>query len=221
MIVPVLLFVLSVWGLAVALAIPDLNDFVMLAGPCAAASFFLVLRALRWRAQDRRATGDRLDGRGDDLPRPPRKALFGTGRAQKHIIVDGSNVLHWNANQPDLETVRLVVAELAQRGLTPGVIFDANVGYKIGDRYQDDAELAGRLGLPAERVLVVPKGEPADDYILRAADRLGTRVVTNDRYRDWAEAHPRVQEPGYLIRGGMRDGQLWLNDTRPTPMGRN
>ena len=55
MIVPVLLFVLSVWGLAVALSIPDLSDFVMLAGPCAAASFFLVLRALRWRTQDRRA----------------------------------------------------------------------------------------------------------------------------------------------------------------------
>jgi len=35
-------------------------------------------------------------------------------------------------------------------------------------------------------------------------------VVSNDRFRDWAEAHPEVLEPGRLIRGGFRGGKLWL-----------
>ena len=34
--------------------------------------------------------------------------------------------------------------------------------------------------------------------------------MTNDRYRDWTEAHPEVAEPGHLIRGGMQDGKVWL-----------
>ena len=43
--------------------------------------------------------------------------------------------------------------------------------------------------------------------------------MTNDRYRDWAEAHPELSAPGYLIRGGYRAGKLWLDldpdETRP------
>ena len=35
--------------------------------------------------------------------------------------------------------------------------------------------------------------------------------VTNDRFRDWADVHPEVREPGHLIRGGYRDGVLWLD----------
>jgi len=35
--------------------------------------------------------------------------------------------------------------------------------------------------------------------------------VTNDRYRDWAEAHPEIKEPGHLIKGGYRDGKVWLD----------
>lgn len=39
---------------------------------------------------------------------------------------------------------------------------------------------------------------------------MGARIVTNDRYRDWAEAHPEIATPGHLIRGGWREGKLWL-----------
>ena len=74
-----------------------------------------------------------------------------------------------------------------------------------------DAEMAAHLGLPIDQVLVVPKGTPAD-LVLLATDRdLGAPIVTNDRYRDWAEAHPEVKTPGLLIRGGYQNGQLWLD----------
>lgn len=129
--------------------------------------------------------------------------------AGRRVIIDGSNVMFWNGGTPALETVDAVVRDLAGRGFLPGVIFDANAGYKIANRYQDDAELAQRLGLPADRVLVVPRGTPADVIILKTARALKAPVVTNDRFRDWAADYPEVAEPGFLIRGGLRDGKVW------------
>lgn len=131
-------------------------------------------------------------------------------RPRRHVVVDGSNVMHWRDNTPDLEVLRAVVAELKRRGYTPGVVFDANAGYKLMGRYRHDGAMARLLGLPEDQVMVVPKGQVADGWILAAARDLGAPVVTNDRYRDWAEAHPEVTGPGYLIRGGYREGRLWL-----------
>jgi hypothetical protein len=65
--------------------------------------------------------------------------------------------------------------------------------------------------------MVVPKGTPADPTILAAARDLGAPVLTNDRYRDWAEAHPEIRTPGHLIRGGYRDGGLHLDLPEETP----
>ena len=129
------------------------------------------------------------------------------------VVVDGSNVLHWRDGTPQLATLVEVLAELSTRGLCAGVIFDANVGYKISTRYLDDRVLAGMLKLPADHVLVVHKGTPADEVILKAARDLGARVVTNDRYRDWADAHPEVRDEGFLIRGGYHGGKLWIAPT--------
>lgn len=130
------------------------------------------------------------------------------------VVVDGSNVLHWHEGTPKLATLVEVLAELSARGLSAGVIFDANVGYKISTRYLDDADLAKMLKLPLEQVLVVHKGTPADAVILKSARDLGARVVTNDRYRDWAEAYPEVAQEGLLIRGGYRGGKVWLEPTQ-------
>jgi hypothetical protein len=126
------------------------------------------------------------------------------------VIVDGSNVLFWDGGEPSLAIVDKVVEHLRGQGWKVGVIFDANVGYRIGTRYLDDADMARRLNLPADRVLVVPKGTPADAYVLRAARDMQARVVSNDRFRDWAADWPEVTQPGFLIRGGVRDGRVWV-----------
>lgn len=178
----VVILLLSLAGVAVSLLIPGYSALLLLAGPMALAAVLILLR-----------------------PKPKARAKDGA-----RVIIDGSNVLHWRDNQPDLETVKEVIAAVQAQGLTPGVIFDANAGYKIGDRYRDDGAFARLLGLPADRVLVVPKGTPADATILQAARELQARVVTNDRYRDWAETYPEVTRPGFLIRGGVRDGRIWI-----------
>lgn len=181
MVVPVLLFLLSL-ALAAFGRQQGQPDLLAIAAPSALAALYLVLRALR---QLRRG-------------------------APRWIVVDGSNVLHWRDNTPDLATLRQVIDRLNTLGFTPGVVFDANAGYKIANRYQHDHALGRALGLPAERVLVAPKGTPADPLILASARDLGARIVSNDRFRDWAADYPEVETPGHLVQGGVRDGKVWL-----------
>jgi len=186
MLVPFLLLLFSLAGIAAALSIPHLSDLLLIAGPAALASLYLLLRAL-------------ITGGGP-----------GKVRAN-YIVIDGSNVMHWADSTPKIETVREVVNHLIQLGFAPGVVFDANAGYLVAGTYLHHQDFARMLGLPTDQVLVVHKGEPADIAILQAAAGMSARVVTNDRYRDWADQHPEVLEPGHLVRGGYRKGRLWLD----------
>jgi hypothetical protein len=183
MVFAVILAVISAAGVAAAISVPGLSDLLLLAGPCLLAALIVLARARTARP----------------VPAP------------RHILIDGSNVMHWQGNTPQVETLRAVVEALAARGYTPGVVFDANAGYLLAGRYQHDHALGRMVGLPEDRVMVVPKGTPADVLLLQAARDLGARIVTNDRYRDWADAHPEVREPGFLVRGGFRDAVLWLD----------
>jgi hypothetical protein len=126
------------------------------------------------------------------------------------ILIDGSNVMHWQEGAVALAPLTEVIGRLKELGYVPGVVFDANAGWKLAGRYLHDGDLARLLVLETRQVLVVPKGTQADTYLLETAREFGVRIVTNDRYRDWAEAHPEVLEQGFLIRGGMRDGRVWL-----------
>lgn len=134
------------------------------------------------------------------------------------ILVDGSNVMHWKDNNPQILPVQAVVRELQRRGFTPGVVFDANAGHKLHGRYMNEADFSLLLDLPESQVFVVPKGTQADPYLLDAARGFDACVVTLDRFRDWAEAHPEVTAPGFLIRGGYRKtGEFWLAEAAPLP----
>lgn len=174
---------LSGIGTVVALTQPGLTDWVLLAGPCSLASVVLLLKNWLKRFQ----------------------------KARKWAVVDGSNVMHWKDDVPSIETVREVTIALTKAGLTPGVVFDANVGYKISDRYMSDKYLASKLRLPRDRVMVAPKGTPADPLVLQAARDYQATIVTNDRFRDWADDYQDVLNDRKPIRGGYKDGMLWLS----------
>lgn len=185
----VFLAFLSLLGVVAAVVLPGWSDLLLLAGPCLVASLWLWWRG---RGAARKAKAGKADG--------------------PHVVIDGSNVMHWQDNVPSLVPVVSAVLALEARGFTVGVIFDANVGYKIHHRYLGHHAMARRVNLPEDQVFVVPKGTVADQYILMAARDLGARVVTNDRYRDWVEAFPEVAAPGFLIRGSANDrGEVRLN----------
>jgi hypothetical protein len=212
MIVPFILLILS--GLAAGISLlQDKPDWLALAVLCATASLVLIVQAAL-RPRDR-ARNDRFNRR--DLDRnysgaPQRLPRKGRRKApEKLVVVDGSNVLYWKDNTPQIETLQEVLRLLEARGYTPGVVFDANAGYLIAGKYKHDYAFGKLLRLPHDRVLVVAKGQPADPIILAAAQDQAARVVSNDRYRDWAKDHPEVAEPAHFLRGGYRDGALWLD----------
>lgn len=183
MIVPVLLVLIAFSAVAATFLVPDLTDFQLPTALAALASVIVLVMALVRHRHSSALT----------------------------ILVDGSNVMHWRDGTPQLTTLREVLTELTDRGFRPGIIFDANAGYKLAGGYRHHSAMGVMLGLPEARVMVVPKGESADKTILTAARDMRARIVTNDRYRDWADAYPEVKEPGRMIRGGYRDGRLWLD----------
>lgn len=131
--------------------------------------------------------------------------------APQWVVVDGSNVMYWNDNTPKIDTVREVLDQLSALGFTPGIMFDANAGYLLMGQYVHDQTFEKVLELPRDHVMVVHKGVPADISILEAAREYGARVVSNDKFRDWAETYPEVQKPGFLIRGEYLAGKLCLD----------
>jgi len=135
-------------------------------------------------------------------PKPP--------EIRRWVVIDGSNVMFWQDEVPSLSTVSAVVGEVKRAGLTPLVWFDANAGYKVGDHYMNPRDLSRAIGVSRKQVRVAPKGSPADPLLLEDAAKLGTGVVSNDRYRDWAEAFPSVTQPGVLVRGRVQAGTAQL-----------
>ncbi len=132
-------------------------------------------------------------------------------KANTWIIVDGSNVIHWKEGQPDLGTLRLVLSALKTAGFKPGVVFDANVGYKLEGEYMNDRALSRALGLRARQVMIAPKGTPADPLILQASRDSKACIVTNDRFKDWVDEFPDVLKADRLVKGGFRNNELWFS----------
>jgi hypothetical protein len=154
--------------------------------------FALVLLAafllLRWRTARRRAR----PGRG-------------------FVVIDGSNVMHWRDSTPGLDPVIAALRLLESRGYQAGVIFDANAGHLLAGRYLHDHHFHRLLGISEDRVMVVPKGTQADPFLLSFATDMRAIIVSNDRFRDRIAGYPDLSQPGRLIRGGWRDGALWLD----------
>lgn len=145
------------------------------------------------------------------------RVLFRRRPSGGDILVDGSNVMHWDEQLPDLRSLRLVLNSLEDAGLRPIVWFDANAGWLVSDRWMSEHDLARALRMNSSRQLrVAPKGTPADPGLLAEATRRGLRIVTNDRYRDWYETFPILKtRRDLLVRGRIADGKASLDLDAP------
>jgi hypothetical protein len=113
------------------------------------------------------------------------------------VLIDGSNVIYWLDNTPQLAPLLQVVHDLSRQGLKPGVVFDANVGYKLTGKFMGERDLSRMLSLPKDQ------------------------IVTNDRFRDWVDHYPDVARPERLVRGSIRDGRVWLPDLEAKEKAKN
>ena len=111
------------------------------------------------------------------------------GEDRPVALVDGSNVAHsTEGGEPRLENIVLVCRKLDDEGYEPIVVADAALRHQIDDK----TEYEKRIG--EGRIRQAPAGTDADYFILSFARELDAYVVSNDRFRDRAEAFPEARD---------------------------
>jgi Zc3h12a-like Ribonuclease domain. len=99
------------------------------------------------------------------------------------VVVDASNVAHHvkNANgQPQMSNILAAVRALEESEDEFVIIADASLRHDI-----DDKETYLKL-LESENVEEVPAGNDADHFILDIATREKAKILSNDKFRDYA-----------------------------------
>jgi hypothetical protein len=107
----------------------------------------------------------------------------------KVALVDGSNVAHSSEGEKArLRNIELVCAKLVEEGIEPIVVADAALRHQIDD--------TGTFETYVEegKIKQAPAGTDADYFILSFARELDASIVSNDRFRDRAEAFPEARE---------------------------
>ena len=99
------------------------------------------------------------------------------------ILMDGSNILFWHANLAQPDVVVRVAQALTARRFVPVVYFDHSIA-----RYM---EIAAHLDVA--QTVVAPQGTPADALLLEACQNGRIQIVSNDRFADWQQDHPRLR----------------------------
>ena len=117
------------------------------------------------------------------------------------IVIDGANVAYEERSaggKPKLSNLLKVKRELEERGCEALIIVDASLKYDIDDQTQLETLIR------SQQVRQVPAGTDADYFIIQFADQLDARVVTNDRYKDYAQQYPWLTQrrmPYMIVKG--------------------
>ena len=124
-----------------------------------------------------------------------------TTDGKKVAVIDGANVAYEERSaggKPLLSNLTKVRRELEERGFEAVILVDASLKYDIDDQEQLETLIR------SQEVRQVPAGTDADYFIIQFADQLDALIVTNDRYKDYAEQYPWVNErrlPYMIVRG--------------------
>ena len=105
------------------------------------------------------------------------------------IVIDASNVAHFsknNNNQPQISNILAAVKALEESGDEFVIIADASLRHEI-----DDKEKFEEL-LNNDNVEEVPAGNDADHFILEIAEKENAKVLSNDKFRDYADEFRNV-----------------------------
>ncbi|AXI40832.1 hypothetical protein C1J02_01820 [Sulfitobacter sp. SK011] len=103
---------------------------------------------------------------------------------KRRIVIDGTNVMYWDGETAQLDTLRSVVDYLKQRDITPIVFLDASSRHHLKDKSLTEKGFALALGLPQKQVMVCPAGTEADVFILKFAKQEELKILSNDRFGD-------------------------------------
>lgn len=103
----------------------------------------------------------------------------------KTALVDGSNVAHSSEGEKArLRNIEVVCRELVDEGIDPIVVADAALRHQIDERERYEQMIEDG------KIKQAPAGTDADYFILAFARELDASIVSNDRFRDRADAFP-------------------------------
>lgn len=142
------------------------------------------------------------------VPTQPRFEPTNQGR----ILVDGSNVLFWRAEQADPHLPELVVQALLARRFRPVVFFDNSIHHHM------TTDALNMIRAKVE-VVLAPSGTPADQLLLDACNGGRHQIVSLDRFRAWRTMYPRLQND-WLVTGRIeKAGRVsFSKKLRPVPL---
>lgn len=124
-------------------------------------------------------------------------------RAERIVIVDGSNVAHsTEGGGARLENLTLIADKLREEGYEPIILADAALRHQVDDtrKYESMVE--------SGEIRQAPAGTDADYFILSFAREMEAFVVSNDRFKDRLEAFPEARER--VIRYMIVNGEVVL-----------
>jgi hypothetical protein len=130
--------------------------------------------------------------------------------APSYAVVDGSNIATEGRSVPSLaqldDAVRQFQAEFA--GTEVIVVVDATFGHRI-----DPSERKAFDEAVAHAELVSPPAGAVgrgDAFLLRVAERVGARVLSNDSFQEFHAEHPWLFDEDRLIGGKPVPGVGWI-----------
>src|ERR1700721_85442 len=127
-----------------------------------------------------------------------------------NVVVDGSNIATEGRSTPSLEqldqAVRQYLEEHPDAKIT--VVVDATFGHRI-----DPSERPAFEEAVAHGELVSPPAGAigrGDAFLLRIAERIGARVLSNDSFREVHTEHPWLFDEGAARGGTPVPGVGWI-----------
>ena len=124
-----------------------------------------------------------------------------SANGKRMVVIDGANVAYEERSaggKPKFSNLLKVRRELEEKGFEPVILVDASLKYDI-----DDQEQLENL-IRSQQVRQVPAGTDADYFIIQFAQELDALIVTNDRYKDYAQQYPWVNDrrlPYMIVKG--------------------
>lgn len=129
------------------------------------------------------------------------------------FLLDGSNIIHWDhcGKEISLDGVLAITGELEKRNYPYQVYFDATARHL----FKYDQEVKNRyeelLKNDPQHFRQVPAGTRADDFLLMIASRdSNAKIITNDRYCEYADLYPQVVNRERLLPGMVFDGLIFF-----------
>ena len=168
----------------------------------------------------RRKIKDELNFSGKSSETGPANEIDTTKRltlSDKLFLVDGLNVCCTYSDrniEVSLESLLTLLLDIRWLGGSFTCLFDANAYFKLRDKGAHRSHILFNKLIDRfpNQFCKVPSGKQADDFILLRAHNGGYSIISNDRFRNYADKYPWIRNGERLIKGCVVSGHLMVPD---------